>query len=65
MYTALKEFDEEFANYFFASFESFYRDGDKSKVVQVVDDVLQPYGGRLFEGFAMGKVKTGGKSNDK
>ncbi|MEH7237547.1 nucleotidyltransferase domain-containing protein [Bacillus sp. JJ1562] len=65
VYRALKEFDEEFANRFVAAFDLFYRNGDKSKVIQIVNDILQPYGGRLFDGFSLGKENLGGKSNDK
>lgn len=55
VYRTLKDFDEEFAYRFVASFDSFYRNGDKSKIIQLVDEILQPFGGRLFEGFLMGK----------
>ncbi|MGB6406432.1 MAG: nucleotidyltransferase, partial [Planococcus donghaensis] len=32
-----------------------YKTSEKLKVVQLVDRVLEPYGGRLFEGFSSGK----------
>ncbi|MDR4886137.1 nucleotidyltransferase domain-containing protein [Fredinandcohnia sp. QZ13] len=65
VYRSLKDFDQEFANRFVDAFDLFYKSGDKSKVVQLVNDVLEPYGGRLFEGFSLGKIRSGGKSNDK
>ncbi|MEH7382134.1 nucleotidyltransferase domain-containing protein [Bacillus sp. JJ1533] len=63
VYCALKEFDEKLTIRFVAAFELFYRNGDKCKVIQVVDDILQPYGGRLFEGFKLGKGSE--KQNEK
>ncbi|RXJ02399.1 nucleotidyltransferase domain-containing protein [Anaerobacillus alkaliphilus] len=51
----LKQFDEQFAQQYFESFDLFYRTGDKADVADLVEDVLRPYGGRLFEGFSIGK----------
>ncbi len=52
---SLKEHDIEFANHFVHAFDSFYKTGEKHKVVQIVDSVLEPHGGRLFEGYSLGK----------
>jgi hypothetical protein len=52
---ALQQFDEEFTAEFVTAFDVFYKHGEKVKVVTLVDDVLQPYGGRLFAGFSLGK----------
>ncbi|WP_058307695.1 nucleotidyltransferase domain-containing protein [Gracilibacillus massiliensis] len=52
---ALKQYDEKFTEEFIAAFNAFYETGEKKKVIQLVDNVLQPYGGRLFEGFTLGK----------
>jgi hypothetical protein len=52
---ALKEYDREFADTFVNSFEYFYKTGDKQGVISLVDTVLQPFGGRLFHGFSIGK----------
>ncbi|WP_142826668.1 nucleotidyltransferase domain-containing protein [Planococcus soli] len=52
---ALKKYDMELANHFVDAFDTFYKTGDKNKVIQLVDEVLQPHGGRLFEGFSIGK----------
>ncbi|WP_342720224.1 nucleotidyltransferase [Sediminibacillus albus] len=52
---ALKRFNGEFADNFVEAFDSFYRTGDKSKIVSLADEVLHPYGGRLFAGFSIGK----------
>jgi predicted nucleotidyltransferase len=53
----LKQYDEKFAKDFVEAFDLFYRKGDKKQIIQLVDDILQPYGGRLFEGFSIGKKK--------
>lgn len=53
---ALKYHDENFANRFVESFDIYYKTGEKNKVIQLVEDILHPYGGRLFEGFSLGKI---------
>jgi hypothetical protein len=52
---ALKEYDPHFADEYIDAFEQFYRSDDKKPVVKLVDSVLQAHGGRLFEGFSIGK----------
>lgn len=52
---ALKQYDETFAGYFVEAFDAFYQNGEKSRVIDLTDKVLMPYGGRLFEGFSLGK----------
>ncbi|MDJ0332904.1 nucleotidyltransferase domain-containing protein [Planococcus sp. S3-L1] len=52
---SLRHYDCEFANYFIEAFEEFYKNNNKQKIIQLVDEVLLPYGGRLFEGFSSGK----------
>ncbi|RBW67556.1 nucleotidyltransferase domain-containing protein [Bacillus taeanensis] len=52
---SLKDFDKEFTEEFVEAFDFFYKTGKKNKVVQLVDKVLDPYGGRLFDGFSLGK----------
>ncbi len=52
---SLKEWNEEFAARFFQSFDLFYRKGIKTEVINLVDEVLSLHGGRLFEGFSIGK----------
>jgi predicted nucleotidyltransferase len=53
---ALKQYDVEFTERFAEAFDLFYKTGEKSKVIELTDQVLEPYGGRLFEGFSLGKV---------
>ncbi|QHJ70167.1 nucleotidyltransferase domain-containing protein [Planococcus halotolerans] len=55
---SLKEYDKEFTARFVDAFDHYYRHGNKEKVIELADTVLQPHGGRLFEGFSMGKDKS-------
>jgi uncharacterized protein (DUF486 family) len=50
---ALKQYDEKVAQEFIDAFNVFYQTGDKVKVIEFVERVLGPYGGRLFEGFSL------------
>lgn len=52
---SLREFDEEFTHIFVDAFDTYYRTGNKLNVVDLVEGVLEPYGGRLFEGYSIGK----------
>ncbi|WP_312117106.1 nucleotidyltransferase domain-containing protein [Brevibacillus reuszeri] len=54
---ALKQYDVKFTEEFVEAFDDFYKTGDKSKVILLSERVLEPYGGRLFEGFSSGKEK--------
>lgn len=56
---SLRQYDPKFASRFFEAFDAFYQTDDKSKVIELVDEALQPFGGRLFEGYSAGKeIKT-------
>jgi predicted nucleotidyltransferase len=52
---SLRNYDEKFAARFVEAFDTFYKTGDKNKIIVMVDDILQPFGGRLFQGFSLGK----------
>lgn len=52
---SLRHYDVEFTNCFVEAFDEFYKNSDKYKIIQLVEKVLQPHGGRLFEGFSLGK----------
>ncbi|MGG4168061.1 nucleotidyltransferase domain-containing protein [Rossellomorea vietnamensis] len=52
---ALKVYDQKFAEDYVNAFEEFYRKDDKKDIVRLVDSVLQTHGGRLFDGFSIGK----------
>jgi predicted nucleotidyltransferase len=52
---SLRHYDETFAEHFVEAFDQFYKTGSKDQIIQIVDEVLQPFGGRLFHGFSLGK----------
>ena len=52
---SLRHYDIEFTNQFVEAFDEFYKNEDKQKIIQLVDEVLEPHGRRLFEGFSLGK----------
>ncbi|MEH7583291.1 nucleotidyltransferase domain-containing protein [Priestia megaterium] len=54
---SLNLYNERFSKEFVEAFDTFYKTGDKDKVIQLVDKVLEPHGGRLFEGFSLGKER--------
>lgn len=52
---SLTHYDQAFANRFVEAFDAYYRSGNKEAVIDLVDDVMKPHGGRYFEGFSIGK----------
>jgi hypothetical protein len=52
---ALKQYDEDFADRFVAAFDAFYKTGNREGIIRITDEVLAPFGGRLFEGYSVGK----------
>ncbi|TCP22139.1 hypothetical protein EV207_13729 [Scopulibacillus darangshiensis] len=50
---ALDRFDSSFSKRFADAFDSYYRHDDKQQILTLIDNILQPYGGRLFEGFSL------------
>nr|WP_090988976.1 nucleotidyltransferase domain-containing protein [Bacillus sp. OV322] len=53
---SLKQFDDQFAKTFVDAFDAFYQFHEKNRVLILTENVLRPYGGRLFEGFSSGKI---------
>ncbi|TMW71443.1 nucleotidyltransferase domain-containing protein [Alteribacter natronophilus] len=53
---ALKQFDSSLAERLTRAFDHYYRTGEKEQAVCFTDDVLAEHGGRLFNGFSIGKV---------
>ncbi|WP_026591098.1 nucleotidyltransferase domain-containing protein [Bacillus sp. UNC437CL72CviS29] len=51
----LRKYDELFAEEFVAAFDHFYKTGEKKRLIIFVEKTLENYGGRLFEGFSIGK----------
>lgn len=52
---SLMQHDETFTHQFIKVFDIFYKTGEKEHIVKLVDKVLEPYGGKLFDGFSLGK----------
>jgi hypothetical protein len=52
---SLRNYDEKFADQLVEAFDIFYKTGDKNRIIIMVDHILQPYGGRLFQGYSLGK----------
>ncbi len=52
---SLRSFDEEFAERFVEAFDLFYKNGEKDLVIQLIETILEPHGGLLFDGFSLGK----------
>jgi predicted nucleotidyltransferase len=52
---ALMQYDETFTQQFINAFDIFYKTGAKEQIINLVDKVLEPYGGKFFEGFSIGK----------
>lgn len=55
MYRELQQYDANFAKSYIEALEAFYQQGNKQSLLTLVNQVLAPYGGRLFEGFSLGK----------
>lgn len=55
MYRAMMRYDSEMAERLYSSFDDFYKEGKKENIVKICDIILEPHGGRLFEGFKIGK----------
>ncbi|PEY29026.1 nucleotidyltransferase [Bacillus cereus] len=51
----LRKYDESFAEEFVEAFDHFYKTGEKLKLIDFIERTLEKYGGRLFEGFSVGK----------
>jgi len=49
------QYDETFTHQFINAFDIFYKTGAKEHIFKLVNNVLEPYGGRLFESFSLGK----------
>ncbi|MCZ8541427.1 MULTISPECIES: nucleotidyltransferase domain-containing protein [Psychrobacillus] len=52
---SLRAYDEDYTIQFVEAFETYYTTGDKEKVIHLVEAAMEPFGGRLLEGFSLGK----------
>lgn len=57
VFRSLRIYDAGFAAEFAETFERFYQEREKEPVIRLVERVLEPFGGRLFEGYSAGKKK--------
>ncbi|ANU16284.1 nucleotidyltransferase [Planococcus maritimus] len=55
---SLEAHDHELAVRFVEAFEHFYRTDETAYIIAFVESVLEPYGGRLFDGFSIGKAEA-------
>lgn len=55
---SLEAHDHELAVRFVEAFEHFYRTDETEHIIEFVESVLEPYGGRLFDGFSIGKAEA-------
>ncbi|GGM33775.1 nucleotidyltransferase [Paraliobacillus quinghaiensis] len=55
IYRSLNNFNPDFAARYIYAFEQFYQKFSKKEIVALAEEILAPYGGRLFEGFSLGK----------
>lgn len=53
VFRSLKHFNEELAWQYIAALEAYYQENQKEPLIHLVDEVLTPHGGRLFEGFQL------------
>lgn len=51
----LRDYDEAYAKQYTSALDEFYRTGNIEGIVHITDDTIRPFGGRLFEGFTLGK----------
>jgi hypothetical protein len=49
----LTRFDPEFTERFIGSFEVYYKTGNKQMIIKLTEEILEEYGGRLFDGFSI------------
>ncbi|MFS0749344.1 nucleotidyltransferase domain-containing protein [Oceanobacillus sp. 1P07AA] len=55
MYRALQKYDATLTEELIESMDTFYQNSEKKSMIDFVDRILEPYGGRYFTGFSVGK----------
>ena len=53
----LRRYDEQYANKFVAAFDHFIK-REKNELIHFIEKTLEQYGGRVFEGFSIGKKRA-------
>ncbi|NBI31098.1 nucleotidyltransferase domain-containing protein [Chengkuizengella marina] len=51
LYRELTAYHKGVSEQFISAFESYYKTSDKQQLIDFIDSMLEPYGGRLFAGF--------------
>ncbi|MGA9173706.1 MAG: nucleotidyltransferase domain-containing protein [Thermoactinomyces sp.] len=54
MYRTLERMNKPLCDQMASAFDHYYRTREKGSIIQLADDLLEPYGGRFFEGFCSG-----------
>ncbi|MBT2692521.1 nucleotidyltransferase domain-containing protein [Bacillus sp. ISL-55] len=49
----LNDYDPVFSEQFVEAFSQYYRTGNKKMVIEMAEGILEPFGGRLFDGFSI------------
>ncbi|MBT2680944.1 nucleotidyltransferase domain-containing protein [Bacillus sp. ISL-35] len=49
----LTRYDPEFTGRFIGAFDAYYKTGNKQIVIKLAEEILEEYGGRLFDGFSI------------
>lgn len=49
----LNRYDPVFTEQFVEAFSHYYETGNKNKVTELAELILEPFGGRLFDGFSI------------
>ena len=56
MYRSLRKYDEAIAERFTQCINNFYKTNQKDELIQFVDEILHPYGGRLFHEYTQSTI---------
>lgn len=57
IYRSLARWNQEYTENYSNSFQQYYRTGQKELLIQFILQALQPYGGKHFAGYAVGKQR--------
>lgn len=53
MVRALHRYNPQFCERYVSTFQRFYQTGQREELIHLADEILEPYGGRLFAGFRL------------
>lgn len=55
IYREMNHFNPDLTKEILQAFQTFFQTGEKSGIIKVVESALEPFGGKRFEGFQLGK----------